>query len=375
MKEVWYPFFSSDISKKMGGSFESTFTIAKGIQGTFEPRFIFSGAGRASRRASKYGLSFSVMKYNSEGEGDNWVKSKIRLLEYIRRARNLIKKEKPSIIHVNDPISMAVWGAASKFTGTPLLWTVRGEYIDNKFKLAEKVFVDYLAFVSESTKNEYKRVVEKENKVIYNGVDLELFEKSSGSKLRRELGIPENSFLIGFVGSLVKRKRPLLFVDSIVETIQDNEHIHGVLVGEKKNEAILENINKKIKKNNVVDKFHILGYRDDIPDILVDLDLIVLPSKRRGEAFPRVPLEAMAAETPVLATDVSGVSEVITDVENGVLMGKNPSPIDIKNCVIKVYKDEELYDKLSIKGKEIVKERFSMEKTTENFAKFYKKIS
>src|SRR5206468_4129010 len=63
-----------------------------------------------------------------------------------------------------------------------------------------------------------------------------------------------------------------------------------------------------------------IGQRSDVPDVLRSLDILVLPSERDMEAFPRIVVEAMACGVAVLATEVAGVPEAVVNGETGALV-------------------------------------------------------
>ena len=84
------------------------------------------------------------------------------------------------------------------------------------------------------------------------------------------------------------------------------------------NEAFLESLRRLAAQLGVADRVAFLGEREDVPDILAALDLLLVPSWE--EPFGRVVIEAMSMSVPVIATNVGGPAEVVRDGEDGILL-------------------------------------------------------
>ena len=115
------------------------------------------------------------------------------------------------------------------------------------------------------------------------------------------------------VGSLVPRKCPDLLLEAIAET----DGIPCVLVGDGPMRVKLE---RRAQELGIADRVALLGnvFRSELGHIYREADALVLPSV--SDAFPLVALEAMACGTPVLATRVSGLPEMIEDWQTGFLV-------------------------------------------------------
>lgn len=149
--------------------------------------------------------------------------------------------------------------------------------------------------------------------VVPNGV--ESFAPSRNRDLRRDLGIAPDAFVVGSVGGLRRIKR----FDVLIDAAATVRHALGVpltvlIAGGGPERLRLEAL---IAERGLERDVHLLGPRDDVPDVLAALDVAVNCSD--SEACPLSVLEYMAAGLPTLATDVGGTPELLADGEHGLL--------------------------------------------------------
>lgn len=126
-------------------------------------------------------------------------------------------------------------------------------------------------------------------------------------KIRKQINIAENDFVVGFVGRYHIVKDIRTFLLSVYELSKKHNNIKGVLAGEnidKSNEEILSMI-KELELENII----LLGKRDDVPDLMNSLDLFIMTSASEG--FPNVLGEAMLTGLPCLVTNVGDCREVV----------------------------------------------------------------
>jgi glycosyltransferase involved in cell wall biosynthesis len=147
--------------------------------------------------------------------------------------------------------------------------------------------------------------------VIYNGVDLDTFRRlKPREELRKKLGLDQNLFYVCFAGSLVERKG-VEYLMAAVRMIK-GDNIRLLISGD-------GSLREKVERAAAADKRLIyLGYRENVVEYIKASNLLVLPSLYEG--MPNVILEALAVGTPVLATGVYGIPELIEDRINGLLV-------------------------------------------------------
>lgn len=140
-------------------------------------------------------------------------------------------------------------------------------------------------------------------------------------RLRREVGVPPDVSLIGFVGHLVDQKRPERAVDVLVRVLQDGLRAHLVMAGDGPLRRMLE---REVQRRGLGDQVTLLGHRDDVEHVLGGLDLLVLTSDAEG--IPGVAIEAQMAGCPVITFPLGGVAEVVEDGVTGVVLeGSSPT--------------------------------------------------
>jgi glycosyltransferase involved in cell wall biosynthesis len=144
--------------------------------------------------------------------------------------------------------------------------------------------------------------------------------------------MPERERIIGYVGRLSKEKGIMNLVKSIPEVVKKDEKVKFLIIG---NGNLEQEIHQYICKENLDSKVESIGWisHEDLPTYLNRMKLLVMPSYT--EALPRVMLEAMSCGTPVLATEVGAIPDIISDKNTGFLI-KNNTPESIARNIVKI---------------------------------------
>jgi glycosyltransferase involved in cell wall biosynthesis len=151
--------------------------------------------------------------------------------------------------------------------------------------------------------------------VIPNGIDTQRFslDLEARRRIRAELGIPENAWVVGTVGRLAPEKNQALLIDAISPMLDPRRHL--VVVGEGPERDELERRAQATWRPELV---HFTGARSDVSALLSAFDVFALTS--RSEGLPLVLLEAMAMGLPVLSTAVGGIPDLIEHGVTGFLV-------------------------------------------------------
>jgi glycosyltransferase involved in cell wall biosynthesis len=151
--------------------------------------------------------------------------------------------------------------------------------------------------------------------VLPNGVDLTRFERARPRvDSRRELGIPADAPILLVVGELTTRKDAMLLVERAPSLAARFPGLVILLAGAGREEGPLRDRAAALGAAGTV---RILGFRDDVPDLLAAADVLVHPA--RVEGFGYAVAEAMAAGLPVVATNASSLPELVDDERTGLL--------------------------------------------------------
>jgi glycosyltransferase involved in cell wall biosynthesis len=228
----------------------------------------------------------------------------------------LIRRERPALLHTHTTKAgilgrVAGWMTRTKTIHTPhghLFYGYFGKGKERFYVLLEQLaarFCERIITISEDERRAYlhKGIGNAEKVVtVYNGIDTRQFP-GDGKKVRAELGIAQGIPLVGFVGRMEQVKGPDRFVEAAKEIKTACPQAHFVRVGDGPMMVDLMNMAQGISG------FHFLGYREDIPNLMAALDLLMIPSLNDG--FNLAAVEAMASFKPIVATAVGGLPEVV----------------------------------------------------------------
>lgn len=164
--------------------------------------------------------------------------------------------------------------------------------------------------------------------VIHNAIDLNRFDpmRIGRDEARDKLGLNRSAMVLGVVAQITPWKGQ---IDAIraVALLRRKRQAELLLVGEAKfrggrarydTYAYRDLLTRTAQELGLGEAVHFLGQRSDVPEIMRALDLLLVPSWE--EPFGNVALEAMAMETPVIASDVGGLAEIVRAGKDGLLL-------------------------------------------------------
>ena len=192
-----------------------------------------------------------------------------------------------------------------------------------------------------------------------NGINVEKFCRDNINErtielLKNQLGLSENSFVIGYVGRLVKDKGIIELIDAFNVLQKQNINIKLLLVGMlEERDSLPKDIISKIQDNTSI---ICTGYVDNssIENYYALMDLFILPSYREG--FPTSILEASSMKLPVVTTKVTGSIDAISHGKTGYFV--NHDKYEIASVIQKYICDDELREKHGMAGRVFVEEDF-----------------
>lgn len=154
-------------------------------------------------------------------------------------------------------------------------------------------------------------------RIVRSGIDVEAFRASpeGRARVRRELGLAEDEVVAGTIANFKPQKAPLDFVAAAAAARARDPRLRFVFVGDGE---LRYEVERAVASAGLTDAVRLLGWRDDVRDVLSALDIFLLTSLFEG--LPRALLQAMAAGLPAVVTDTGGTAEVVDPGRTGLLV-------------------------------------------------------
>jgi len=205
--------------------------------------------------------------------------------------------------------------------------------------------------------------------VIRNGVDLTRFDNPpSPVNMRRELGLPDDTPIVGVVSRLTRLKGLEQFLEAAAIVRSRVPTVRFVVVGETNpmDRQYLRDLQEYAARCGVAEYVTFTGLRSDVPEVLASFTVSVMPSL--NEALSNVVLESMAAGTPTVATRVGGTPEAVIDGVTGILVPPADSGA-LADAIVHLLNDPQLAAHLGRAARSRIADQFSvrrMVRTTED---------
>ena len=294
-----------------------------------------------------------------------------------------IRKNRPDIVHTNSSKAGLLGRTAAWLARTPIIvhsphghifYGYYGRFKTNLFIFLERFagrFTDVITTLTSIGRDDHvklKIAPPEKFEIVHAGIDIEKYRKTTLSReeIRNALKIPQEAFVIGWVGRFADIKNPLMLVNS-AERLKTEDDLHFLMVGDGE---LLAKCKVKVERAGMNHKFTFTGFRSDVPDLLKAMDLYVLTSTNEG--LGRSIIEAQAAGLPVAVSKVGGVPDIIEDGVNGSLIPVNDD--EYLAAEIKSFKNDTEKRKRFISSSNVRLAGFSLQKTIEDLEKIYNRL-
>ncbi len=291
----------------------------------------------------------------------------------IIKMAGILRRKKIDIILTNLEKELRISGIAALFAGVKAVISRKGVDLPIKNRLQYRFTYNKLASVIVANSQATKKTVLKNApwlnqdkiSVIYNGCDPELFSKENTKDLRDELGIPQQFPLIGFVGRLNVQKGIVYILEAFEQVFEKIPSAQLLMVG---TGDLKEEIETTAKEKGFSRNIHLIGFRDDIPNVMRTIDLLILPSVWEG--FGIVLIEAMAAEKPCVTTNISSMPEIVIDGQTGIVVPSKDAN-KLADAIINLILNPSLAKKMGGEGKKVVQAKFTLQKMISRYEQLF----
>lgn len=294
------------------------------------------------------------------------------------RFRKMMKKIQPSLVH-----SHLLLGGLFGALCAPKSGHIHHRHYGNFFrgpgawlsKMLDFVLVhvvDQFVAVSPAVMRDLtQRLGVEEHKVITleNAIDLDVFDPDKVKNIRNGLILETIAKarrpLIGMVANFHPGKGHLVLLQAIEKLLGHFPNLQVLLFGEGAGESALR---QRVQELNLENQVTFCGFEKDIAAVISKFDLLVVPSLSEG--FGLVACEAMALGVGVVASRLEGLADIVIDEQTGLLFeGGNADALGA--AIFRILSDHGLRKKIVSQARDIVQDRFSMEKYVVTLQEIY----
>ena len=311
----------------------------------------------------------------------------VRDLRALGALIRIVRAFRPQIVHTHTAKAGMLGRLAAVLAGRPrpvIVHTYHGHVLEGYFgALGSRLYrtleralgavSDRLIGVSEATVDDLVRLrvaPRSKFRVVPIGLDLAPFLTSGpadGAEIRAEAGTEPGEVLLTFVGRLVPIKRVDLALEALAGARRLGAPVRLAIVGDGDLRAELERLAQSLELDGAA---RFLGYRKDMVGIAAAADIALLTSDNEGT--PVSLIEAAAAGTPAVATEVGGVREVVTP-DSGLVVAPNDAD-GLAQAIAALAGDPAVRARMGEHGRRHVGEQYSVDRLVRDIDLLYREL-
>ena len=304
----------------------------------------------------------------------------VRMYEAIRNIRRALVEKRIDVIICHTSLGAVVGRIAAWLAGThrivyfvhglacgpaqgPFSWQVRFQVEKALGRLTDAIIVmnDYDERLARRAP--LAKSAAGVHRISSMGVDLSTFSTHVTPEVRdrvsRELGIGPDQKLVLCTARLIPEKGVVEFIEAAKQICKRRSDAFFALVGVG---PLFEKLKRSVERSGMQDRIRVLGWRDDVPDLMQSAHLFALPSYFM-EGLPVSIIEAMACGKPVVSTHHKGCEDAVVDQVTGFLVPVKRVP-PLVDRIVRLLDDESLRTRLGQAGRRRVEEVFEFEACT-----------
>lgn len=297
--------------------------------------------------------------------------------------RNVVSSYSIDLLYANSFKAGALCSLVSRSCGIPLIFRARTSrqysnhgWIDRFICASSHVVFANSEYVAEG----FRPITRDPDKIvkIYNPLEevrgCESAAENAKRMLRKKYQLRPDSPVIGLVGRISERKRPLDLVKAAPEILRRFPDATFLLIGEPDmvdHGEYASRVQRAVEQLGLADRVKFTGFLSEITTVIQGLDALVLPSV--AEPLARAIIEAMSVGVPVVASDSGGNQEIVESEHNGLLF-KTGDPLHLASQLLRVLEDSHFASQLGESGRKFVQESFSDDATVGREEQWYRSL-
>lgn len=286
------------------------------------------------------------------------------------RLWQLVQRKRPDILHIHSRRGADLWGSLVARLG------------DQKAVLTRRVDNPEPRWLARIKYRPFRKVVTISDGIrevmldeglsaeqlqrIYSAVDFDAWQiPRDRSWFDAEFHVGASQNVVGVIAQLIERKGHRFLIDAIPAIVQKVPDARFLFLGQGPLEAELRQL---CRDHSIEHLVHFTGFRDDLPRILPNLDLVVHPALMEGLGVSL--LQAAAAGIPIVAGRAGGIPEVVRDGQNGRLLDPRDT-VMLSSAVTDLLLNDNRARHMGTIGREIVRQEFSITKMVSEYLALY----
>ena len=342
----------------LGGTENVVLQLCEILSGKVNKIVVCSSGGVHEKKLQKMGIKHYLIP-------DIASKNPMDMLKSCRSIKSIIDKEQITIVHSHHRMA-AFYAELVAPKSAVKVANAHNTFTDKK-KLTQLAYRNTkVVAVGEMVKKnltEYFEIPKEQVCVIHNAV-----KPFDGKIVPVEMLYKEHAkgnVLIGNIGRLSEQKGMTYFIEAAEITTRTHPEARFIIVGDGEER---EQLHAQIEKRKLHNKVLFLGYRNDIQNVMSQLDFVVLSSLWEG--LPLTPIEAYSVGKTVIGTAVDGTPEIIRDGVDGYLVEPR-NPMQLAEKMNALIENPEMRESMGIQAMKRYQDEFSFEKLSERYIAFY----
>ena len=280
----------------------------------------------------------------------------------------LIRAERPDVLHVTSSKAGALGALAGRMLRVPrIIFTSHGLVFDESWRPAWQRALLYVGTwctmvlahatiqisIATHARAQHMPFLKDRVYLVYNGIPTPAFKSKVDARSTLAQGDAPGGVWVGSIAELHPNKNLAVLVDAIALLVRDGLDVHAWLIGDGEERTALE---ARVRTCGLEHRIHCTGYIPDASELLPAFDIFALPSAKEG--LPYVLLEAGCAGLPVVASNISGNSDIIEHEKSGLLV---PSDVEkLADALGTLVRSQALREQYGTALKDRVAETFSL---------------
>lgn len=294
-------------------------------------------------------------------------------LRLIPRLRRLILDTGPDLVHLHSRRGADTLGSlAASWAGVPVILSRRVDNLEASWAVGPKYrLYDAVITISEAIRDVLvgQGVPPEKVRCVHSAFPVPDRETPCRDEaFRTTFGLPPGTPVLGMAAQFIRRKGHDVLLEALPTILRNHAGARLLLFGRG---PLADEMARRVNEADLEAQVRLPGFRDNLPEILPCLDVLVHPARREGLGV--VLLQASAAGIPVVASRVGGIPEVIAHGESGLLVPPD-DPGALAEAVSALLADPGKARAMGRRGRELIRERFSVDGMVQGNLAVYREV-